>query len=109
MVRSDSADFAVRDLQRGLGNFSAEQRPAAFDKNITHDTALRRGVGERSALVATSYFARNSSTANCRKSGKARRSLSWSQSHHARAASRLVTASENRRLMVRAGFPPTMV
>src|SRR6202171_5834648 len=85
MVRADSADFAVLDPQRSLKNFSTEQRPAAFNQNIGHDTALRRGAGERPELVAASYFARNSSTASCRKSGKVLRRVSWSQFQRAGA------------------------
>src|ERR1700737_3249816 len=100
MVRSDRGDFAAGDLQRGFSSFSTEKSPTAFDQNVHHDTALRRGVRERPELAAASYFSRNSSTASRRKSGRARRSASWSQSHHASPASRLVTASGNRRLMI---------
>src|SRR6266436_3636193 len=109
MVRTNRADLAVRDLQRGFKNFATEQAPAAFDKDVRHDTALCRRLRERAERLAASYFARKSSTASWRKSGRALRRVSWSQSHHASAASRLVTASENRRLIVRAGFPATMV
>src|SRR3978361_415708 len=109
MIRTNGADFAVRDLQRGFNQFSAEKSPAAFDEKVRHSTALRRRGVERPGMVAGSYFARKSSTASFRKSGKALRSVSWSQSHPASAATRLVMVSGNRRLMVRAGFPATMV
>src|SRR5882762_4719772 len=109
MVRIDRADLAADDLQRGFANLTTEQNPAAFDENVRHDAALRRWVWERPERAADSYFARKSSTASLRKSGRALRRVSWSQSHHASAASRWVTASENRRLIVRAGFPATMV
>src|ERR1700716_2465004 len=109
MIRTNGADFAVRDLQRGFNKLSAEKSPAAFDENVRHSTVLRRRVVERPGMVAGSYFARKSSTASFRKSGKTLRSVSWSQSHHASSASRLATASGNRRLIARAGFPATMV
>src|ERR1700730_919617 len=109
MVRTNRADFSTGDLQRGLTNAPAEQNPAAFNENVRHDAALRRWMGGRPERAAGSYFARKSSTASLRKSGSALRRASWSQSHHASAASRLVTASENRRLIVRAGFPATIV
>src|ERR1700716_4636778 len=103
MIRTNGADFAVRDLQRGFNKFSAEKSPAAFDENVRHSTALPRRVVERPGMVAGSYFARKSSTASFRKSGKALRSVSWSQSHHASSASRLVMASEKRSLLARGG------
>src|SRR3982074_1340894 len=109
MIRTSHAEWPARDMQRGVHELSAEKSPAAFDENLRHSTALRRRVVERGVTVAGSYFARKSSTASFRKSGKALRSVSWSQSHHASSASRLATASGNRRLIARAGFPATMV
>src|ERR1700722_12067275 len=106
MARTRDVDFAVRDPQRGFENFSSDKNPAAFDGYVGHDTAPRRGACER---VAASYFARKSSIASFLKSGRARRTDSWSQSHHASAASRSAMASGNRRLMIVAGFPATMV
>src|SRR5882672_4704323 len=108
MVRTNRADLAAGDLERGLTNLPAEQSPAAFNENVRHDAALRRWVWVRPERAADSYFVRKSSTASLRKSGSALRRASWPQSHHASSASRLVTASENRRLIVRAGFPATM-
>src|SRR5882724_5714057 len=99
MVRAHAADFAAGDLQRGFKNISAEKSPAALDKNVHQDAALRRGAEE------TSYFARKFSTSRRRKSGNAWRRISWSQSHHASSVSRPATVSGNRRLIVRAGFP----
>src|ERR1700716_2824073 len=103
MVRIDRADLAAGDLQRGFANLTTEQNPVAFDENVRHDAALRRWVWERPERAADSYFARKSSTARVRKPGRPLRRLSWSQSTPAGVASRLVTASENRRLIVRAG------
>src|SRR3982075_2400095 len=109
MIRAHGNDFAVGEPQGGLNKFSAEQSPAAFDQNVSHEIALRRRPRERAGTLAASYFARNSSTVSCRKSGRALRRVSWSQSPHASCASRSVTASANRRLIVRAGFPATTV
>src|SRR3979490_2543184 len=109
MVRIDRADLTAGDLQRGFANLTTEQNPAAFNENVRHDAALRRWVWGRPERAADSYFARKSSTASFRKSGTAVRRVSWSQSHHASSVSRPATASENRGLIVRAGFPATMV
>ena len=71
VVRTEGADFAAGDPQRGLDDLAAEQRPAAFDEDISHDNALR-GLGwARPAPPAASYFARKSSTRSFRKSGRA--------------------------------------
>src|SRR6516162_6941297 len=106
LVRTDAADFAVSDRQRGFQNFSVKQRAAAFDENIGHLWALRRGGGE---WVAASYFSRNASIASFLKSVSAARSAWWCQSHHAKRTRRSAISSVKRRLIGRAGLPPTML
>src|SRR5215470_18868853 len=98
-------DLAACDRQRGIGELGAEQRPAAFNENVIHDTALRCSVVGSSADEAASYLSRNASISRFLKSGKAMRSMSWLQSHHASLTRRSAMASENRRLIGRAGLP----
>ncbi len=38
-VRTSRNDVAAGDLQRDVGNFSAEQDPTALDQHIGHDAA----------------------------------------------------------------------
>jgi hypothetical protein len=42
LVGSDRADIAARDPQGAIRKFVAEQNPAAFNKYVGHDVALRR-------------------------------------------------------------------
>ena len=68
---AESDDGAVCDRERGLDNLFAEQRPAAWNENILHDTALLRGLVNWKAEEAASYLSRNASIASFLKSGKA--------------------------------------
>src|ERR1700754_3752251 len=104
---TDIADLAVRNCERRLNNFTAEQRAATFNEYIGHDAALL--LAGWAARDVASYLSRNSSIPSLRKSGRARRRAWEPQPHQASRRRRSSIAWGKRRLIGRAGLPPTIV
>src|SRR4029077_8548235 len=67
LIGTYRGDLPACGSQRRFDELAAEQNPAAADKNLGHDVALRR-LGWASGPADASYFLRKSSPASFRKS-----------------------------------------